>query len=311
MTWRTFNGSIRTRILEWTPLIVISTRLAQGDLAGRIMAGESGWHIIWTPALFEEEGREQSYWPPEILSNGMPGGVSVQELQRVREVDPITFTTQYMALPPSATGVIFTQLQQVPTPKPDDIREVRQSWDTSEGVSKDKSAMCEFWRLKDGRLFLNNVFEERLETFALARKVAELYLEAEATQVAHHTVWVENRLNGRSIVNFVRAHAATSGGPKVPVGLINVPPGYDTRRNKRISNKLIDRAAGATGYCQTGQVVIPEEWRPWKDKFLQQVMGYDGKAPDDIVSAFTLGVNDTYATAKGKIMPNVKADTIS
>ena len=295
--WYTFTGSIRSRLTEWTPLVIASTRLHELDLAGRIMAADKGWHIIWTPALIaDENGKERSYWPPQRLGNGKIVGKSLEYLQELRDLDAVAFTTQWMALPPSVQGAAFTRIDQVETPRLEDIAEVRQYWDTSEGISHDASAMCEFWKLKDGRLFLNNMFEGKLETLALAQRVAELHEESNESAPGQHTVWVENRLNGRSIVNFVRAHT-----PGLKIGLVNI--NAQSRGGQRLTNKLIERASAASGYCQTGQVVIPSEWRPWKDKFLQQVRSYNGKPPDDIVSAFSLGINHVFTGQRGFVRP--------
>ena len=68
------------------------------------------------------------------------------------------------------------------------------------------------------------------------------------------------------------------------------------RGNVRVAD-LITRAAAVTKHWEVGDVQLPWEWTPWKESFVEQMMGFDPSqvgGEDDMVSAAVGGTELIY-----------------
>ena len=109
------SETVRPKVLEWfqntlesrknsshTPIILIMQRLHEEDLAGWLLAGGNGeqWEHINIPAI-QPDGT--ALWPEKH---------SIEDLRRMENASPWTFSSQYMQNPVPPAGGIF---------KPDNI----------------------------------------------------------------------------------------------------------------------------------------------------------------------------------------------
>ena len=275
-TWRIYRNSILTRGTQgMTPLVVTATRWAEDDLPGRLRQVEGDWHIERAAALGENE---QSVWPLEMV-NGIPCGISTATLLETREKDYTSFLTQYQALPPAAQGGLFEYFAEGPTPAAQEITKIIQFWDTATTARSWSSyhAMTEFWKLHNGRVFLNrviNVKENPAKIVDLMQQVAN-----EAEKVCPNTILaIEDAQAGPVYGDFlqyksglrVKRHAIT-GGP--------------LRNNKRGPRDPESRALAVAKYFETGTVYLPRTWVPWKDAYLSQMRSFPFSQNTDMVMA--------------------------
>ena len=289
-TWDLWNTVVKTRGTEYTPIVMICTRFAQDDLAGRIMGLEKGWHVIRTSALVPMPyGGERSYCEPQLTNDGTPFGVSIEELYAKREVNAESFMTQYMCLPPSEAGEIFKWWQFEDRPDREQVQRVYQFWDTATYGKNDSdyNAMVEMVYLKDGHAYINSVFHARIDTPTLLERVATEYQRAYDEWGHRPIVKVENKNNGGAVVALL---TKMSG---MPIS------GYDPK-----NTKLEDRAAAVTPYTD-GRVWFPREWTPWKDKYITQLKAFPrgGRHEDDMVSATVMGLEYIFTQSKGRPRP--------
>lgn len=97
-----FETTIRNRVnSRKTPIIIIMQRLHEHDLCGYLQEVEPGeWEVLSLPALTENENGEiEALWPLKH---------TVDELEKLRRVNPIVFDTQYMQDPTPSEGLMYS-----------------------------------------------------------------------------------------------------------------------------------------------------------------------------------------------------------
>ena len=288
--WDLWNVVIKTRITEFTPVILICTRFAQDDLAGRIMEMERGWKVIRTAALIGDEENPETFWPVALTRDGIPVGISVSELLDKRAVNAESFMTQYMCLPPSELGEVFKWWTYAEEPARTEVQRVYQFWDTATyGKSdSDYQAMVEFWKLKNGRVYVAEVVHGRMDTPALMNEVCQQYQRALETYDIKPVVKVENKNNGGAVVDILIRQTG------LPIGR------YDPVRKD-----LRDRAEATTHYFENGLVYLPKDWKPWKDRYITQLKAFPrgGRHEDDMVAATVMGLEYIFTRPSGRPRP--------
>lgn len=99
-----FENTIRNRVNSRnTPIIIIMQRLHEHDLCGYLMEIEpEEWTVLSLPAIQTnpETGEETALWPMKH---------NLQELYKLREINPIVFDTQYMQDPTPREGLMYSE----------------------------------------------------------------------------------------------------------------------------------------------------------------------------------------------------------
>lgn len=99
-----FESTIRNRVNSRnTPIIIIMQRLHENDLCGYLMEKEPGeWRVLSLPAIQTdpETGEETALWPMKH---------TLEELHRLRDIDPAVFDTQYMQDPKPKEGLMYQE----------------------------------------------------------------------------------------------------------------------------------------------------------------------------------------------------------
>lgn len=281
MVWRNYNMAVATRgVPGVTPIVLISTRLAADDLPGRLMEMEKDWKVVHTSGLTESD---ETYWPSDVAPNGNPCGVSTGALLARRESDPISFTTQYMALPPEAGASLFNVWTPLAWPPPEAVSAVFQSWDTAtrKNTWNDYSAMVEGVLLKDGRVFIARALAKQMETVALMDAIKAEFARAEEFWHKRPLILVEARASGVPVVEMLRS---TTG---LPIIARDIPLGR---------SDLYTRATAVSEKFVSGRVVGPwEEWHPWLDAYKAEMRAYPRGRHDDQVAATVLLLEQVYS----------------
>ena len=106
-----FESTIRSRANSRnTPIIVIMQRLHEHDLCGYLMETEPDeWRVLSLPAIQvnPDTGERSALWPLKH---------TLEELDRLRDVDPVTFDTQYLQNPTPKGGLMYEQGFKTYTP---------------------------------------------------------------------------------------------------------------------------------------------------------------------------------------------------
>lgn len=98
-----FESTIRNRTnSRRTPIIIIMQRLHEHDLCGYLIDAEPDvWTVLSLPAIMtdEESGEEAPLWELKHTLN---------ELHKIRELNPLVFDTQYMQDPKPKEGLMYS-----------------------------------------------------------------------------------------------------------------------------------------------------------------------------------------------------------
>lgn len=99
-----FENTIRNRTNSRnTPIIIIMQRLHEHDLCGYLQEIEPDeWTVLSIPAIQKdpETGEEHALWPMKH---------TIEELHRMREINPLVFDTQYMQDPTPREGLMYSE----------------------------------------------------------------------------------------------------------------------------------------------------------------------------------------------------------
>lgn len=153
---------IRQGVLEWfvntlesrknapnTPIILIMQRLHENDLAGWLVDGGNGerWEHLCLPAI-QEDGT--ALWPAKH---------TIEDLRRMEQAAPYTFSGQYQQRPSPAEGGIFKPgLISVVDALPAGIIQWCRGWDFASVTNGgDWTAGGKLGRLPDGRFVIADV----------------------------------------------------------------------------------------------------------------------------------------------------------
>ena len=284
--WMTYTQAIQTRgVGGHMKTVCVMTRLADDDLAGRILTEEAGeWAVVHLEALDEET--EQSRWPLEFLPNGKPLGLDADYLLRVRKRDPRTFYTLYQARPPSERGDIFrTIYDDQPFPQPQDAVAVYQCWDTAttKKTTSDYTAMVEGVLLGSGKVVITNVIRLRAEFPEVKRAVLS---EAKRAQErdwpgVQLRILVEARSSGQPVVQDLRETY-----PALPIREHTVNKPVDGSR--RGNPDKVARANPAGVAMNDGRLVLVSGYAAWKEPYLYELRSFPNGRYDDQVDATTM-----------------------
>lgn len=106
-----FESTIRNRVnSRSTPIIIIMQRLHEHDLCGYLLEKEpEEWTVLSLPAIQEdpETGVARALWPMKH---------TLEELYKLREIDPIVFDTQYGQDPTPKEGLMYSRGFKTYTP---------------------------------------------------------------------------------------------------------------------------------------------------------------------------------------------------
>ena len=150
---------------------------------------------------------------------------------------------------------------------------VVQSWDTANKAGKKNDySVCTTWgELPDGRIFLINVFREKLEYPDLRRAMVSLF-----EKYTPAAVLVEDAGNGTPLIQDLKYEIKI-----IPI----VPKGS---KASRLDNIL--RADAETPTLESGAVWLPES-APWLMDFEAEIVGFPNSAHDDQVDSMTQYLN--------------------
>ena len=270
ISWFKNTLSSRFENPKTVAIVVIAQRLHVDDLPGHLIE-EGGWHHLNLPAEAWEHqqidiapGKFFFRKPGDLL---FPQRFGPEELDSARKaLGTASYEAQFNQRPTPAGGHMlhlkWFKTFELPL-KPSLIEAVYQSWDTAleTGDTNDYS-VCTTWAVSGRKLYLLDVFRERLPFYALEKKVVELKNKFKAKAVI-----VEKAGSGISLFQNLR-------GMKGCQWVLSMPPHKDK----------VCRAAQQTPKLENGTVYLPAN-APWRPAFDAEVTSFPfGKHDDQIDS---------------------------
>jgi predicted phage terminase large subunit-like protein len=142
------------------------------------------------------------------------------------------------------------------------MERILQSWDcASKTLDTHDYSVCLTLGLKQGRIYLIDVFRAKLEMPELVRAVVEL-----ANKYGPERVLIEDKGAGIGLLQALRARYFHKGTPIIP------------KRDK------MARFSAITPMIESGAVLLPEQ-APWLDDYLHEICGFPATKHDDQIDA--------------------------
>ena len=135
-----FENTIRNRVnSRRTPIIIIMQRLHEHDLCGYLQEIEPDtWTVLSLPVIQTdpETGEEHALWPMKH---------NLEELYKLREINPVVFETQYMQNPIPTEGLMYHEFRTYQNVELPSGSKANQRWcyvDTADTGSDYLCAIC-------------------------------------------------------------------------------------------------------------------------------------------------------------------------
>lgn len=208
----TFDSTFLSRLNDKRTgrIILIMQRLHLEDLVGHVLAQDSWKHLSFPAIATCDEThtiKTLHGTTTYIRREGEalhPAREPLETLMEMRKtLGEFNFSGQYQQAPIPFGGAIIKDawiLRCRSADIPDKFDQVYQSWDTANKISElSDYSVCTTWGLKGDKLYLLNVFREKIDFPTLKRKILELQDFRKASVVI-----IEDRASGTQLIQDLR-----------------------------------------------------------------------------------------------------------
>ena len=266
-----FENTIRNRVnSRRTPIIIIMQRLHEHDLCGYLQEIEPDtWTVLSLPVIQTdpETGEEHALWPMKH---------NLEELYKLREINPVVFETQYMQNPIPTEGLMYHEFRTYQNIELPSGSKANQRWcyvDTADTGSDYLCAIC-FINTPE-MLYVIDVLYTQLPMEKTEVTLAKMLTENSITECL-----IESNNGGRQFArNVKRITRATLHNFKTAINT------FTQTKNK--AARIFSNSA-----LVNSDVAFPENWdKKWRE-FYNAITTYrkDNKrraAHDDAPDALT------------------------
>jgi predicted phage terminase large subunit-like protein len=268
--WDWYTDVLLTRLHNNSKILLIMTRWHDDDLAGRILAAESGWEVVYLPAVKEDDSNIND--PREIGEALWPGKHSLHRLREMEARSPRTFAALYQQHPSIEGGNIWNKewfrtvsMAQFMGLKRSDIP-VHFFLDTAydekkKGSNNDPSGIIAACRIHNTMYIMDamSVYKQ----FPDLIKFLPEYVKANG-YTNSSTLRVEPKANGKSVVQQLRSETD-----------LNVTETPSPTESKEV------RANANSAKIECGRVCLVEG--SWNESYIHQVTQFPAVAHDEYV----------------------------
>lgn len=278
-----FENTIRNRVnSRRTPIIIIMQRLHEHDLCGYLQEIEPDtWTVLSLPVIQTdpETGEEHALWPMKH---------NLEELYKLREINPVVFETQYMQNPIPTEGLMYHEFRTYQNIELPSGSKANQRWcyvDTADTGSDYLCAIC-FINTPE-MLYVIDVLYTQLPMEKTEVMLAKMLTENSITECL-----IESNNGGRQFArNVKRITRATLHNFKTAINT------FTQTKNK--AARIFSNSA-----LVNSDVAFPENWdKKWRE-FYNAITTYrkDNKrraTHDDAPDALT-GVVEMHSRKAGR-----------
>ena len=271
-----YDNTLRSRLnyQDHGAIIIVMQRLHTADLVAHVQEHED-WEVLSFPAIAVENmdydittpygRRHVRFRKGDLLQ---PTLLSHDTLERLRVgMTEYNFTAQYQQIPAPREGNIVKSdwLQYFERgSEPAKFDWIIQSWDTANKASElSNYSVCTTWGIKDRRLYLLDVFRERLNIPDLKRAIMKL-----ANQYIPATVLIEDKASGTYLIQELLQET------KIPVHAHSP----DTTGDK------VMRLHAQTTYFENRRVFLPKT-ADWLDAYVRELTSFPASKYNDQVDS--------------------------
>lgn len=264
-------------------ILLIMQRLHENDMTGFLLNSDMGFKLLRLPVVAEED----EHWeikrpfsnkilcitraPGDLLHPDRDGEQEILELRKT--MGELAFACQYQQRPAPLVGnLIHKDWIHYYNELPDKMDRIFLSWDTASKVSANNAfSACSVIGIKNQKLYLLQIYRERLEFPALCRKIAELHEEYKTKYPsALITTLIEDASSGPSLAQQLRYE---HGDMKVTL----VKPDTDK----------ITRLESVSSYIENGLILFPSVAPNWWQDFSSELFTFPNTTFKDQCDAFS------------------------
>jgi predicted phage terminase large subunit-like protein len=269
-----YNNTLYSRLNDKQrgAIVLIMQRLHEDDLVGHVVQ-QDDWDVLSFPAIAEEDETHhyETVWGPVTFTRSRgqalhPEREPLEMLERRRlTMGKYNFAGQYQQAPAPARGGLvkadwFRRYQRAEAPQHYD--QIVQSWDTANKPTElSDFSVCTTWGLKDKKLYLMDVFRERLAYPDLKRAV-----QRQNERYNPQVILIEDRASGTQLIQELIAE-----------GLHGV-------QKCNPSGDKIMRLHAQTATIENGFVYLPAEAN-WVPAYLHELTVFPRGKHDDQVDS--------------------------
>ena len=271
-----YDNTLRSRLnnQDSGSIIIVMQRLHADDLVAHVQEYEEGWQVVSFAAIAEqdEEGlvlapygwmdvdrKEGEVLQPNLMSR------AALEVQR-RAITEYHFAAQYQQNPEPPSGIIVKREWlkfYTPEEKPDRFDMTLQAWDTAnKNTELANFSVCTTWGLKAGKMYLLDVFREKVEFPDLKKAVRRL-----AQLHGANVVLIEDKASGTSLIQELQADRFS---------IAKAAPSLDGDKIMRLRSQ--------TAKIEGGFVLFPKA-ADWLDVYLKELISFPNSKHDDQVDS--------------------------
>jgi predicted phage terminase large subunit-like protein len=249
-------------------IIIVMQRLHEDDLVGHVLEREQ-WEHVRLPAIAEEGETHviRSFFGTRTVHREVgealhPEREPLAVLQHIRRtIGEYNFAAQYQQEPaPLGGGLVKAEWFKfyVPEEKPRKFEIVFQSWDTANKCTElSDYSVCTTWGLKKKRLYLLNVYRQRLEFPELKRAIVKL-----AKQFHAANILIEDKASGTALIQDLNRDGVC--------GVTRYEPTMDK----------IMRLHSVSSTIENGFTYLPES-ADWLAEYLHELTTFPSTKHDD------------------------------
>jgi predicted phage terminase large subunit-like protein len=285
-----YSEPARKRVIDWYggtlvsrlndkktgSIIGVMQRLHEEDLAGHLIE-QGGWHCLELPAIALDDeviplgrGLTHRRCAGDVLH---PERESRTALEAIRtEIGSQLFSAQYQQRPTPPGGAMIKRTwvrRYTEPPRREDVLQIIQSWDTAmKGGPSNDWSVCTTWaQTNDGRMFLVDVWRDRVDYPTLKARVRELH-----EKWRPQAVLIEEAGTAIGLIEELKYDF---------LGLIPVKPDRDK----------IARMAVASAKFEAGNIYLPQE-AVWLADLEAELFAFPGSRYDDQCDSVSQAIND-------------------
>jgi len=160
----------------------------------------------------------------------------------------------------------------------------------------------EFLSLRSGRTYISRVYRKKADPVSLWNDMIVFWQEAELLWDKKPLVLVENKSSGPALVDFHQAFSAIRGFIRVT----DIPGNSKYAPGRRGQADPENRAAAMVHVFESGSVMLPQKWTPWKENYMNEMLSFPRGQYKDQVMATLIGLEWLYPKISAFSLPHLQ-----
>ena len=270
--WDWYNEVLNLRLHNNSRKLLIMTRWNEDDLAGRILAHETGWEVVSLPYIKEAAPTEDDH--RQIGEALWPDRHSVEKAMQIKKNSERAFASLCQQRPAPIEGGLFKRAwfrYFKKTGLPVRFDTIIQSWDcTFNDAATSDYVVGQVWGKKGAEAYLIDMVRGQ---WSFTDTMKQIRLLTEKYPLSSRKL-IEDKANGSAIIDTLKKEIS---------GIIPISP----------TESKESRASAVSFVVEAGNIFLPEE-ASWLPDFIEELCVFPNGRHDDMVDALSQALNHLF-----------------